>query len=537
MHRSLSHGHGHCAEVVSAALLNELDLQTTGFELDHEITSKVLARGCRIVEVPIQYFPRSREEGKEDRREGLGQGVADVLAISSGMNATHAPRSLRSRLCSISAGTNPSVLEIVSGINRSPTFDGTITRCGDARHEVQPLRPAWRRQRHHVRPRAAVDGEQHAGIAFSHLQHRHPHGCTAPHPETLGLGIHEAVVKENSNGLEGRGREDCSCRESLARLHDLARTYAELGNCLLGLPWSAESDELGVERNVELALHAFAAAKHQRPAFDRPALAAELAAPSTRSGIEPAASDPLRSSTYCPAGNLNRAFNITRTGCRSVRCPGLRRSREQWRQFAGLDDGESDRSERLSGRAIGSNVSSRGNITRSSTSNRLACCLSITTDVADDERDEEQRQHQLSQQARLAPHDDVLRRANIHAAMPQMRPAIPSHGPSRTRGDTCHIGRCLAPKLPRRGHPLQQRRRSVAFLQSRNARIEQYHERQVTATEQQQRLRARSRREIRRGSRAYNQAIGIEERQQQQQSGVPASPICSTMDPQSREAR
>ena len=46
-------------------LLDELDLQTTGFELDHEITSKVLARGWSIVEVPIQYFPRSREEGKK----------------------------------------------------------------------------------------------------------------------------------------------------------------------------------------------------------------------------------------------------------------------------------------------------------------------------------------------------------------------------------------------------------------------------------------------------------------------------------------
>ncbi len=47
------------------ALLNELALQTTGFELDHEITSKVLARDYRIVEVPIRYFPRSREEGKK----------------------------------------------------------------------------------------------------------------------------------------------------------------------------------------------------------------------------------------------------------------------------------------------------------------------------------------------------------------------------------------------------------------------------------------------------------------------------------------
>ncbi|MEO5740947.1 MAG: glycosyltransferase family 2 protein [Vicinamibacterales bacterium] len=46
-------------------LLNELHLETTGFELDHEITSKVLARGCRIIEVPIHYFPRSREEGKK----------------------------------------------------------------------------------------------------------------------------------------------------------------------------------------------------------------------------------------------------------------------------------------------------------------------------------------------------------------------------------------------------------------------------------------------------------------------------------------
>jgi dolichol-phosphate mannosyltransferase len=46
-------------------LLNELHLETTGFELDHEITSKVLARGLGITEVPIQYFPRSREQGKK----------------------------------------------------------------------------------------------------------------------------------------------------------------------------------------------------------------------------------------------------------------------------------------------------------------------------------------------------------------------------------------------------------------------------------------------------------------------------------------
>jgi dolichol-phosphate mannosyltransferase len=47
------------------SLLNELNLQTRGFELDHEITAKVVARGRQIVEVPIRYFPRSREQGKK----------------------------------------------------------------------------------------------------------------------------------------------------------------------------------------------------------------------------------------------------------------------------------------------------------------------------------------------------------------------------------------------------------------------------------------------------------------------------------------
>lgn len=46
-------------------LVPSLALQTSGFELDHEITAKVLARGLRIVEVPVSYHPRTREEGKK----------------------------------------------------------------------------------------------------------------------------------------------------------------------------------------------------------------------------------------------------------------------------------------------------------------------------------------------------------------------------------------------------------------------------------------------------------------------------------------
>jgi glycosyltransferase involved in cell wall biosynthesis len=46
-------------------LLMSLTLTTSGFELDHEITAKMLAMKKRIVEVPVRYYPRSREEGKK----------------------------------------------------------------------------------------------------------------------------------------------------------------------------------------------------------------------------------------------------------------------------------------------------------------------------------------------------------------------------------------------------------------------------------------------------------------------------------------
>ena len=45
--------------------IGSLRLETSGFELDHEITSRILARGARIFEVPISYMPRSRVEGKK----------------------------------------------------------------------------------------------------------------------------------------------------------------------------------------------------------------------------------------------------------------------------------------------------------------------------------------------------------------------------------------------------------------------------------------------------------------------------------------
>jgi dolichol-phosphate mannosyltransferase len=46
-------------------IIAPLPLATSGFELDHEITARVLARGHAIAEVPIHYMPRSKAEGKK----------------------------------------------------------------------------------------------------------------------------------------------------------------------------------------------------------------------------------------------------------------------------------------------------------------------------------------------------------------------------------------------------------------------------------------------------------------------------------------
>ena len=49
-----------------------LDLEARGFELEPEITAKLLRSGHRIYEVPIGYAARSREEGKKlTARDGM----------------------------------------------------------------------------------------------------------------------------------------------------------------------------------------------------------------------------------------------------------------------------------------------------------------------------------------------------------------------------------------------------------------------------------------------------------------------------------
>ena len=65
-------------------LLMSLTLTTSGFELDHEITAKMLALGKRIVEVPVRYYPRSREEGKKIGWRDWVTGVRTFIRFRNG---------------------------------------------------------------------------------------------------------------------------------------------------------------------------------------------------------------------------------------------------------------------------------------------------------------------------------------------------------------------------------------------------------------------------------------------------------------------
>ncbi|MDX9758433.1 MAG: glycosyltransferase family 2 protein, partial [Bacteroidota bacterium] len=61
-----------CYKVFDADLLRTIPLTCTRFEFCPEVTAKVLRRGVDIVEVPIDYFPRKKNQGKKiNWRDGI----------------------------------------------------------------------------------------------------------------------------------------------------------------------------------------------------------------------------------------------------------------------------------------------------------------------------------------------------------------------------------------------------------------------------------------------------------------------------------
>jgi len=67
-----------CYKVFKTKIIKELNLESNGFEIEAELTSKVLKRGYKIYEVPIFYRSRSYHEGK---KIAWRDGIKTLLAI------------------------------------------------------------------------------------------------------------------------------------------------------------------------------------------------------------------------------------------------------------------------------------------------------------------------------------------------------------------------------------------------------------------------------------------------------------------------
>lgn len=67
-----------CYKVLRADVARSLDLRCNGFDLDAEITCRLLRDGHRIIEVPVTYEPRSIDEGKK-LSPGVGWSVLRAI--------------------------------------------------------------------------------------------------------------------------------------------------------------------------------------------------------------------------------------------------------------------------------------------------------------------------------------------------------------------------------------------------------------------------------------------------------------------------
>ncbi len=56
-----------CYKTIHRDVLKKLELNSNSFEIESEITYRLLKGGYKIIEVPVDYFPRNKQQGKKIR--------------------------------------------------------------------------------------------------------------------------------------------------------------------------------------------------------------------------------------------------------------------------------------------------------------------------------------------------------------------------------------------------------------------------------------------------------------------------------------
>ena len=70
-----------CYKLIPNDLVRNLDIKANGFELEAELTAKILLAGKKIKEVPIDYNPRSKKAGKKITWVDWFRGIKMLLVL------------------------------------------------------------------------------------------------------------------------------------------------------------------------------------------------------------------------------------------------------------------------------------------------------------------------------------------------------------------------------------------------------------------------------------------------------------------------
>lgn len=73
-----------CYKILPLSLFREIGISSAGFEVEAEITAKILKRGVEVREVPISYRPRKFSEGKKIRWMDGARGAATLFRCRFG---------------------------------------------------------------------------------------------------------------------------------------------------------------------------------------------------------------------------------------------------------------------------------------------------------------------------------------------------------------------------------------------------------------------------------------------------------------------
>jgi len=68
-----------CYKIIPNKIMKSLELSTNGFEIEAEITAKLLKKNISIIEIPITYSPRTFKEGKHIRAKDALKGIWTLI--------------------------------------------------------------------------------------------------------------------------------------------------------------------------------------------------------------------------------------------------------------------------------------------------------------------------------------------------------------------------------------------------------------------------------------------------------------------------